>query len=89
MTDLLVGFIDFIINFFGKVIPSYDFSADTYAKISDSLPIVVDFLADVNFIIPLGDIVLIIVISCGFKLFKFSLFVGNWLVKRVFDLIPF
>ena len=89
MTDLLVSFIDFIINLFNRIIPSYDFSSETYTKISDSLPIVVDFLADVNFIIPLGDIVLIMVISCGFKLFKFSLFVGNWLVKRVFDLIPF
>lgn len=88
MTSLLTALIDFMINFIGQTIPSYDFEAETYNKISGGITSVVSFLTDVNFIVPLGDIATIILLSLALHLFKFGLFCGNWVVRRVCDLIP-
>lgn len=88
MTSLITGLIDFLINFVGQTIPAYDFESETYNTISDSILAVVSFLTDVNFIIPLGDIATIIVLSLGLHLFKFGLFCGNWIVRRVCDILP-
>lgn len=88
MTNLLAGLIDFLINFIGDVIPAYNFELETYNNISGSITSVVSFLTDVNFIIPLGDIATIIILSLGLKLFKFGLFCGNWIVRRVCDVLP-
>lgn len=88
MTSLLTGLIDFLINFIGDTIPSYNFESETYNSITGSITSVVSFLTDVNFIIPLGDIATIIILTIGLKLFKFGLFCGNWLVRRVCDILP-
>lgn len=88
MTTFLTGLIDFMVNLIGTHIPEYDFTAETYNQFSDSIVAVVNFLTDVNFIVPLGDIATIILLTVALKLFKFSLFVGNWLIRRVADFIP-
>lgn len=88
MTSLFTGLIDFLINFCNSHIPAYDFEAQTYNQITDSILAVVSFLTDVNFIIPLGDIATIILATVAIKLFKFSLFAGNWIVRRVCDILP-
>lgn len=88
MTSFLTGLIDFVINFCASHIPEYDFSSETYMTISDSIVAVTNFLVDVNFIIPLGDIATVILLTIGLRLFKFSLFMGNWLIRRICDIIP-
>lgn len=88
MTGFLVSLIDFAINFCSNHLPAFDLESSTYNSVSAAIPVVVEFLSQVNFIVPLGDIVVIIMVSIGFRLFKFSLFVGNWIVRRVFDVIP-
>lgn len=88
MTDAVVTFIDFLITVFDFFIPSYDLSADTYLKIEDSLGVVINFLMDVNFIIPLSDIITILLLRIAIKLFYFILFVGNWAVNKITDIVP-
>lgn len=88
MNGLLISIIDFMVNFINSHIPSYDFESGTYNKISDGITSVVHFLTDVNFIIPLGDIATIIILTIAIRLFKFTLFAGNWLIRRVCDLLP-
>lgn len=80
--------IDFMINLINSIMPSYDFESGTYTQISSAVDFIVNFLADVNFIVPLGDIATIIILSLGLRVFKFSLFIGNWIVRRVCDIIP-
>ena len=88
MTNFLVTIINLVIEFCGNVIPAYDFESETYNRISDSISAVVSFLTDVNFIIPLADIVTIALLVFGLRLFKFALFAGNWIVRRICDLLP-
>ena len=88
MTTLFTGLIDFFINFCNTHIPAYDFESQTYNQISDSVLAVVSFLTDVNFIVPLGDIATIILLTIAIRLFKFTTFAGNWLIRRICDLLP-
>lgn len=88
MTVFLGSLIDFMINFVNAHMPSYDFESGTYIKISSALDFVVNFLADVNFIVPLGDISVIIILTLGIRVFKFTLFAGNWIIRRVCDILP-
>ena len=88
MTDLVVAVIDFLINFFNTHIPAYDLDVETYNKISNGITSVIEFITDANFIIPLSDIVTIIMLTLGIRLFKFSLFAGNWIVNKITDIIP-
>lgn len=88
MTQLLSGLIDLVVNLCAEYIPSYDFTSGTYDRISDGITSVVSFLVDVNCFVPLGDIATIILLTVAVRLFKFTLFMGNWIVRRIFDIIP-
>lgn len=88
MTSFLISIINFAVNFINSHIPSYDFESSTYNNVSDGITSVVHFLTDVNFIVPLADVAVIMSLTIGIRLFKFTLFAGNWLVRRVCDLLP-
>ena len=88
MTDMIVFFIEMIKELCNNMLPSFDLDPATYSLIDNSMVTVTKFLTQVNFIVPLEDIVDIIVLTVGLKLFKFTLFAGNWVVRRVCDLIP-
>lgn len=88
MTGMIVDLIDFLINLCSTHLPEYHFSADTTNQISSSITTVAKFLTDVNFILPLGDIITGMVLAVGLRIFKFTLFAGNWIIRRIFDVIP-
>ena len=88
MTNFIIDLIEYLIQFFHDTIPTFDFDTATYSNISNAIVTVTEFLSNVNFIIPLPDIAAIIVISIGMRLFKFGLFAGNWIVRRICDLLP-
>lgn len=87
MTDLIVSILEFLTEFFSEHIQAYNFESETYNSITGGITSVVEFLTDVNFIIPLSDIVTIIMLTLGLRLFKFSVFGGNWLFRRLVDII--
>ena len=88
MTDFIVDVIEYLIQLLHDTIPTFDLDTATYSNISNSIVMVTEFLSNVNFIIPLPDIAAIIVISITLRLFKFGLFAGNWVVRRICDLLP-
>lgn len=88
MTNLIVSFLDMLINMCSSHLPEYSFSPAVYNNIAGTIATVVKFLSDANFILPLSDIFLGLTISVGLRLFKFSLFAGNWLVRRICDILP-
>ena len=56
--------------------------------IADSLEVIVEFIAQVNFLIPLPTIFMVLSIVFGFRLVKFMIFCTNWLIRRLADVIP-
>lgn len=88
MTGLITGSLDFVASFINSMLPVYDLSDSAYNTISTSLTTLADFIRQVNFIVPLSDIMVMIGIDIGIRIFKVTLFIGNWTIRRVMDVIP-
>ena len=70
------------------VIPSLSLESAHLSSIVDGLEVIIEFMAQINFLIPLPTILLVISIVYGFRLVKFSIFAINWVIRRIADLIP-
>ena len=88
MTDLIISFINLLFGSFMSLLPDFNFNSSTYSSVESGFTSVVSFLADVNFIVPLSDIFIIISIKLALCLFKMGLFTGNWIIRRIADIIP-
>lgn len=88
MTLLIVAFINMLVNFASNHLPSYDFESGVYNGISDAIVSVVDFLAQINFIVPLGDLAYMLLMVIAVRLASMALFVANWIIRRIADVIP-
>lgn len=69
-------------------IPTFSIGSDVLNNLSGALTELVVFLNQVNFIIPLSDIAVIIGIIVSIRLFKISVFIINWVIRRIVDAIP-
>lgn len=69
-------------------IPTFSIGSDVLSNLSGALTELVVFLNQVNFIIPLSDIAVIIGIIVSIRLFKISVFIINWVIRRIVDAIP-
>lgn len=87
MTDFVCSIIEFV----GKLLsgfPTFDMASSNLSTISSSLNTVLDFINQANFIIPLSDILIIIGIDLTIRVTKFLIFIINWIIRRVVDVIP-
>ena len=88
MTKIISTFIKIIVNFSSFLIPDALFTADIFANFDYFVDYLIDILAHVNFLIPLQDIFSSIALMVTIDVVKFTIFIFNWVVKRVFDVIP-
>ena len=84
----LADFIDWVINLCAKKIPTLDIGSANFDSMVDSIQAIVNFLVDVNFIVPLGDIFTVISCFIALEIAKLGLFAANWVICRTCDLIP-
>ena len=63
-------------------------SDSVYDTLSVALSTIVDFVKQVNFIVPLPDIMIMIGIDVAIRVFKIAVFAVNWVIRRVADIIP-
>lgn len=87
MTEIIISMLEF---FKGLVLRMPDLSMDTgqLSQIVTALDKVVEFIAKVNFLVPIDQILLLISLVYGFKIVKFSVFAINWVIRRIADIIP-
>lgn len=88
MTGIIVKFIKIIVGIVSFLFPDNLFMADVFQNFNSYWDIFVDFLATINFLVPLPDIFVAFGLMVSLTIIKFTLFVLNWVVKRVFDVIP-
>lgn len=88
MTALICMILSFIKTTLDLNVPVYDLSDSTYETLKNSLTVLCDFVNQVNFLIPLSDIAFLLSIDLALRIFKFALFMANWLVRRIIDIIP-
>ena len=88
MTGIIVKFIKVIVGIVSFLFPDNLFMADVFQNFNSYWDTFIDFLAAVNFLIPLPDIMLAFSFMVSITVIKFTLFIVNWVIKRVFDVIP-
>ena len=88
MTGIIVKFIKIIVGIVSFLFPDNLFMADVFQNFNSYWDTFIDFLAAVNFLIPLPDVMTAFSLMVSITVIKFTLFVMNWVIKRVFDVIP-
>lgn len=68
--------------------PSFDIGTGNMNTISDSITAICDFIAQVNYIIPLPDIAIIIGLDLTIRFGQLALFCINWVIRRIADFVP-
>lgn len=88
MTELINKFIDFVIELVVFIRPESLIADDIISNIHTLLGYGINILKAVNFMIPVPDIFSIILFMILLKIAYLVLFIINWVIKRVFDVIP-
>lgn len=88
MTNVIVSFLEFLRGVIDTVMPDMSVESGVLSNIVDGLETMVEFVAQVNFFIPLPTIFLVLSIVFGFRLTKFIVFCVNWVIRRLADVIP-
>lgn len=88
----MTEFICSVLNFFRDLIvnhfPNLSLESGTLSKVADSFDLVINFIAQINFLVPLPTLLAIFSLVYGIKLAKFAVFLANWLIRRIADIIP-
>lgn len=87
MTDIAVGFLEMLQSWIGKL-PDLSVDSSVISSMTSAADTVISFIAAANYIVPISTILLILSIVYGFKLLKFSVFIINWVIRRIADFVP-
>ena len=87
MTEILVNFFNFLASLAVKF-PDLSVDNAALSRMSSGMDEVFDFLGQGNFFIPLDHILMIIGLVYSIRAAKLVLFVVNWIVRRIADVIP-
>ena len=79
---------DWINEAINKVIPTDSALNDIVNGMSNGIEFVLDLLKKINFIVPVGLIFTLLMMTFITDVVLFALFIGNWCIKKIFDVIP-
>jgi hypothetical protein len=85
LESLLIG----VLQFFGTLVdamPSLDFAWSS--NIVSSIQVLLGLIGKANFLIPVSDIVLILGAVSAYRIAMFTIFIANWIIRRIADIIP-
>lgn len=88
IANLLISFIEWLGSFFLDFVPEFTGTNDVITNAQAGMEMVVNFVRQVNFIVPLPDIMLILVIDSSIRLQMFIIYLVNWIKNVVVGLIP-
>lgn len=88
MTELICNFIDFILELSSLILPDIAFATDFFSNFGDYIELGLDLLIKVNFLVPVPLIMSILFIQLMLRIIFIALYVLNWVIRRVFDVIP-
>lgn len=88
MTGIILKFIKIIKGMVGFLLPDAIFNISIFGNFLDTVDWFVEFLVAVNFLIPLPTIFFALKCMVSIKVIKFTIFLCNWCVRRVCDIIP-
>lgn len=87
MTDMIVSFFGFLQKLVGKL-PDLSVDNATLSSMSSGMDKVFEFIGKVNFLVPIDHILLIVALVYTIRSAKLILFIINWIIRRIADVIP-
>lgn len=87
MTDIFCGFIEFVSGSLEEL-PSIEKNLGLFGIAINYINMVADFISAANFLVPVPDVFTILGFMFAVKSIKIIMWAGNWIVRRVFDVIP-
>lgn len=88
LTNLIIKIIGFVGGGLINLLPDMTFIGDVFSNAENNAQVVKDFIANVNFIVPLPTIVTIAGIEISMHIAMFTLWIGNQVKKTIVSLIP-
>ena len=88
MTNLICELIHVFFRLVGFLVPEITIDPMVITNGRDVVSSIRDFILSVNFLVPLPDIFLIVTICITLRTSLFMTFVGNWILRRILDVIP-
>lgn len=88
ITDLISKVVGVSLSLLDKLIPSFAIDPQALDNARSAVETLNSFLGAVNFIIPFSDILMIISIDLGIRIFKLSFFIGDKVKKTILGIIP-
>ena len=92
LETIILNFIQWIAdlsnNLFTKAFPEDSIISRISSGANDGITFVLDLLIKVNFLVPVPTIMILIGASMVIEVIYFQIFIGNWILRRIFDIIP-
>lgn len=88
MTQLIVAFFNFITGIINNWLPTFTLGDGVLSNVVDAFAYFVKLISNINWLVPVNDVLLIISLLVGYKLVMFVIFIVNWIIKRIGDIIP-
>lgn len=88
MTGIICNFLDWLAAFVVEHIPAITIGSDVMGNVSSAVELLMDILSGCNWIFPVADALLIISVLFGIQLVKLFIFIANWIIRRIADVIP-
>ena len=92
LETIILNFIQWIAdlsnNLFTKVFPEDSIISQISSGANDGITFILDLLIKVNFLVPVPTIMILIGVSMVIEVIYFQIFIGNWILRRIFDIIP-
>lgn len=71
-----------------SVLPDDSAMTQILNGVSNGIDFVLDLLQKINFLVPVGLIFSLSMITLVWDIALFALFIANWTIKKIFDVIP-
>lgn len=88
MTDIICKFCDAVIELMMFIRPQTLIGDDILLNITTYAGYALDLLKKVNFLVPIPVIYMVLMAMISIKISMFLIWMVNWVINRVFDVIP-
>ena len=88
MTAIICNVLSWLQNLIVTRVPAMELGDGVLSSVIAALDTFLDFVSNVNWLVPVNDCLLIISLIVGYRLALFAVFVINWVLRRIFDIIP-
>ena len=88
MTNLIVSFLGFLTDLVTNYFPAFSFGNGVLSKVVDAFSYFVQMISNIDWLVPVNDVLLIFSLIAGYKVIMFVVFIINWIIRRIGDVIP-